>query len=78
VTNDVWKRDEVQSPCVKVCVLHPESGYCIGCLRTVEEISLWTKMAPETRTAIMAALPARRPEVAPRRRGGRAARLAGY
>ncbi len=75
MTNDVWKREEVQSPCVKVCVLHPETGYCLGCLRTLEEISLWTKMAPETRTAIMAALPARRSEVIPRRRGGRAARL---
>lgn len=75
MTNDVWKRDEVQSPCVKVCVLHPETGYCLGCLRTLEEISLWTKMAPETRTEIMAALPARRSEVTPRRRGGRAARL---
>jgi uncharacterized protein len=71
VTNEVWKRDEVQSPCVKVCVLHPESGYCVGCLRTVEEISLWTKMAPETRAAIMAALPARRPRL--RRADGAAA-----
>ncbi len=75
MTNDVWKRDEVQSPCVKVCVLHPETGYCLGCLRTVEEISLWTKMAPETRSAIMAALPNRRSEVSPRRRGGRAGRV---
>ena len=21
--DDVWKRDEIESPCIKICVIHP-------------------------------------------------------
>jgi hypothetical protein len=73
--DDIWRRDEVESPCVKVCVIHPEARLCVGCLRSLDEISSWTRMGHEARAAIMAELPARAPLVA-RRRGGRAARLA--
>ena len=37
--DEVWSRPEPQSPCRKVCVIHPESGLCIGCLRTIDEIA---------------------------------------
>ena len=30
---------EVESPCIKVCVI--EDGYCIGCGRTQDEIREW-------------------------------------
>jgi predicted Fe-S protein YdhL (DUF1289 family) len=73
VSDDVWKRDEVESPCVKVCVIEPASGLCVGCYRTAGEIAAWSGLAPAERRAIMAALPARAPQVA-RRRGGRAGR----
>jgi uncharacterized protein len=75
VTEEVWRRDEVQSPCVKLCVVHPEARLCVGCLRSIDEISRWSSMTPAERAAIMAALPARAPQLA-RRRGGRSARLA--
>ncbi len=81
MTNDpsksdgVWKRDEIESPCVKICVIHPEARLCTGCLRSIDEITQWTKMTPEHRTDVMAALPARRAQLV-RRRGGRAARVA--
>jgi len=71
----VWKRDEIESPCVRVCVVHPEARICTGCFRTVDEIARWSKMAPEERREIMAALPDRAPMLR-KRRGGRAARLA--
>ena len=73
--DEVWMRDEVESPCVKLCVIHPEARLCIGCLRSIEEITMWSRMTRENRTAIMAELPERAPRVAARRRGGRAARL---
>jgi len=69
-----WKRNEVDSPCVKVCVVHPEARICTGCLRTIDEITRWSKMPPEERREIMAALPDRQPMLR-KRRGGRAARL---
>jgi predicted Fe-S protein YdhL (DUF1289 family) len=31
----------VESPCNKVCEIDPASGYCRGCLRTIEEIVAW-------------------------------------
>lgn len=72
--DEVWQRAEVQSPCVKICVVHPTEGLCIGCLRTVAEIAAWSSLTPAARAAVMAELPARAPRLA-KRRGGRAARL---
>ena len=71
----VWTRDEIESPCIRVCVVHPEARLCTGCLRSIDEITIWTRMTPEARRAVIDALPARRAELH-RRRGGRAARLA--
>ncbi len=75
MSDEVWKRAEIESPCVKVCVLHPESGLCIGCLRTGAEIAAWSTMTPAARRAVMAALPDRAPLVKGTRKGGRAGRL---
>ena len=72
--DDIWKRDEVQSPCVKLCVIHPEERLCVGCYRTIEEISAWSRLTHEDRATIMADLPKRAPRLA-RRRGGRIGRL---
>lgn len=75
MTDDVWKRAEVQSPCVKICVVHPEARLCVGCHRTVDEIARWSRMSAEERRAVIAELPGRAPRLA-RRGGGRSGRLA--
>ena len=68
--SDVWSREEIASPCVNVCVIHPETGLCLGCARTRDEIAGWSRMPPDLRAAVMAELPER--EAAPKgRRGGR-------
>ena len=68
--SDVWKRNEIESPCIQVCVVHPETRMCVGCNRTIDEIGSWSTMTSEARATIMAALPSR--EAQPkRRRGGR-------
>ncbi|WP_288941248.1 DUF1289 domain-containing protein [uncultured Roseovarius sp.] len=72
--NKVWTRDEAESPCVRICVVHPEARICTGCYRTIDEIARWSKMDADERQEIMAALPDRAPLLA-KRRGGRAARL---
>ena len=74
MNDKLWKRDEIDSPCVKICVVHPEAQICIGCYRTPDEIAGWSRMSPEARRAVMATLPERAPRLA-KRRGGRAARL---
>ncbi|CUH51994.1 DUF1289 domain-containing protein [Shimia sp. R11_0] len=70
----VWKRNEVESPCVRQCVVHPEARICTGCMRTIDEITQWSKMTADERSAIMLELPTRAP-LLKKRRGGRAARL---
>ncbi|WP_076449241.1 DUF1289 domain-containing protein [Roseivivax lentus] len=71
----VWRRDEIESPCVQTCVVHPAERICVGCLRTIEEITGWSRMSAEERRAIMAELPDRAPRLK-KRRGGREARIA--
>ncbi len=71
----IWKRDEVDSPCVQVCVIHAQARICTGCYRSIDEIADWSRMSPEQRRVIIAALPDRAPRLR-KRRGGRAARLA--
>lgn len=66
----VWSRAEIESPCVRICVVHPEARICVGCLRTGEEIARWSSMTAVERRAVMAALPGRSGLLA-RRRGGR-------
>ena len=72
--DDVWKRDEIASPCVKLCVVHPEERICVGCYRSIDAISRWSTLTHDERAAIMAELPDRAPRLA-KRRGGRQARL---
>lgn len=72
--DDVWQRNEVQSPCVKLCTIHPVERICVGCFRSIDEISAWSRMTPAERSEIMADLPARAPRLA-KRRGGRLGRL---
>jgi len=69
-----WQRDEVESPCVRVCVVHPKARICTGCLRSIDEITRWSKMSGTERREVMAALPDRA-GLLKKRRGGRAARL---
>ena len=70
----LWKRNEIESPCVQICVVHPETRICTGCYRTIDEITDWSRMTPEARRIIMDDLPARADQLKVRR-GGRAARL---
>ncbi|MCX7560765.1 DUF1289 domain-containing protein [Sulfitobacter sp. F26204] len=75
MSDEVWKRDEVESPCIKICLVHPEARLCTGCLRSIDEIGRWSQMSPQERRAILADLPNRSGQIT-KRRGGRAARLA--
>lgn len=70
----VWKRNEIDSPCVQICVIHPKERICTGCFRTIDEIGAWSKFSDEERQEIMAELPNRARQLK-KRRGGRSARL---
>ena len=75
MSDEIWARKEIQSPCIKVCVIHPTERLCTGCLRSLEEIGNWSQMTAEDRNRVMGELPARSGRLK-KRRGGRAARVA--
>ena len=33
--------NETDSPCIDICTIDRDSGECIGCGRTVEEVNNW-------------------------------------
>ncbi|RMH47852.1 MAG: DUF1289 domain-containing protein [Alphaproteobacteria bacterium] len=70
---DEEPRGGVASPCVKVCVVHPDARICVGCRRTLEEIAAWGRMSDDERLRVLECLPERASLLA-RRRGGRARR----
>lgn len=58
-TDAVWKRDEIDSPCQKICMIHPGARICIGCHRTIDEIASWSRLEAAERARITAELPGR-------------------
>lgn len=47
------------TPCIKVCVIDPQTRLCEGCGRTLAEIAQWSQLREAERLAIMAKLPER-------------------
>jgi predicted Fe-S protein YdhL (DUF1289 family) len=43
----------IQSPCVDICKIDGTSGFCIGCLRTRDEIREWKSAEDERRQQII-------------------------
>lgn len=74
MSEDIWKRNEVDSPCVKICIIHPQAKICTGCFRSIDEISSWSNMSESERKGIIKELPNRSSKLRVRR-GGRAERL---
>jgi len=48
------------SPCTGVCKLAPDTGYCLGCLRSGREIAEWGGASEPRRREILACLDTRR------------------
>jgi predicted Fe-S protein YdhL (DUF1289 family) len=63
---------DIETPCVKLCVVDPDSGICIGCGRSRSEIAGWIAMTPAERRDVMAGLEARMASLTrnKRRKGG--------
>jgi predicted Fe-S protein YdhL (DUF1289 family) len=50
----------VKSPCVNWCEMHPQTGYCLGCFRTLDEIARWSSLSDDEQRAINLQLPLRK------------------
>ena len=75
MTDEVWKRNEIDSPCIKICVIHHNEKICIGCFRTILEITNWSNYSSQQRKIILSNLKMRSERLALKRRGGRKKRL---
>ena len=50
----------LETPCIKICLLDDETGLCLGCGRSIDEIAGWASMSDAERRAVMGELPARK------------------
>lgn len=43
----------IPSPCINLCRMSPQSGYCEGCLRSIAEITEWGRADDSRKRAIL-------------------------
>ena len=51
---------EVASPCINVCKMDAATGWCEGCLRTIDEIAAWSQLDDHAKRAVRVELSRRR------------------
>jgi predicted Fe-S protein YdhL (DUF1289 family) len=49
----------IETPCIRVCVVHPSLRLCTGCGRSLDEIARWIDLTADERGRIMTQLPPR-------------------
>ena len=50
----------VASPCINICRRDTATGWCEGCLRTIDEIATWGQLDEDGRRQILQAIAPRR------------------
>ena len=50
----------VPSPCIDVCRMDEATGWCVGCLRTLDEIALWSALDDDDKRQVWSDLARRR------------------
>ena len=50
----------VASPCISICRMHEPTGWCEGCLRTLDEITVWGTLDNAARRALLQQISPRR------------------
>lgn len=55
------------SPCINVCKMDAHNGLCLGCFRTLNEITAWARTDDAQRADILASVAQRRLALAPQK-----------
>lgn len=55
----------VPSPCINVCRMDAASGWCEGCLRTIDEIAAWGALDDDGKRAVWRLIDERRARLGP-------------
>ena len=48
----ITAQTEVQSPCISVCCMSDNSGLCLGCFRTRDEIAGWSSAGDDSKRSV--------------------------
>ena len=48
--------ENIETPCIGVCTMDDNTGFCLGCYRSLEEFQNWWDMSDEQRAQVMAQL----------------------
>ncbi len=51
---------DVASPCVDVCRMNAQTGFCDGCFRTLDEIASWSSLSDDDKRAVLERVESRR------------------
>ena len=43
----------IKTPCIQVCMVDGETGWCLGCGRSLREIAEWTKYTDQKRSDLI-------------------------
>ena len=54
------QNSQASSPCIDICRMDEATGWCEGCLRTIDEIISWSQLSELERRHVMATLSPRR------------------
>ncbi len=60
----------VPSPCNSICTIDQVTGRCAGCLRTLDEIAMWSVLDDAEKRAVWRALELRRADAEGKTRPG--------
>lgn len=52
--------NELASPCIDVCRMNAETGFCDGCFRTIDEIASWSAYDDDAKRDVLARVESRR------------------
>ena len=58
-TKSAYNSAQMETPCIKMCMLDLDSELCAGCGRTLDEIAGWAGLDDAERSKVMAELPRR-------------------
>lgn len=48
------------SPCINICRMDAKTGFCEGCLRTIDEIARWSSAGEDVKRAVWVEIARRR------------------
>jgi predicted Fe-S protein YdhL (DUF1289 family) len=45
--------EEIASPCINVCIIDECTGFCAGCMRTIDEITDWRNLTNAAKREVL-------------------------